>query len=138
MPIFSPQLNAITQFNPGIDLSDDDMKLAAVDQLVLVGHGSILPTGPIGPGGLAPNPVTGVRKGCVELLRYQNGSDDLTLVQIDGTTYTPKNLNDFNEILTAAANAGKCVNFCYFREENRMTMLNVYPQCCCKCDERLD
>lgn len=137
MPIFTPQLNVITQYNPGIDLSDDDMKLAATGQLQLVGLGSILPTGPIltNPrGGTNPSP----RKGCIEYLRYQKNSDDLTLIIIDGNSYSGGNINDFRDILTEAALAGKCVNFCWNEEKKEMTMVNVYPQCCCECQEQRD
>lgn len=133
MPKFSAQLTAITQFNPGIDLSDANMKLANSGTLVLVGHGSILP-----PGNLSPNPIGGGRltsKGCIEHLRYQKNSNDLTVVQVDGEIYRDGNINDFRDILTDAALNGKCINFCWNRERSEMTMVNVYPQCCCACDD---
>lgn len=137
MPVFTPQLNAITQFNPGINLSDADMKLAAAGQLQLVGLGSILPTGPIvaNPGS---NPNRNPAKGCIQILRYQKNSNDLIYLTIDGNAYSGGNINDFRDILTDASLNGKCINFCWNEEKKEMSMVNVYPQCCCECDEKRD
>lgn len=137
MPVFTPQLNVIARNNPGINLSDADMKLAATGQLQLVGAGSILQQGPIviNPGG-GTNPSP--QKGCIEYLRYQKNSEDLVYLVIDGNAYSGGNINDFRDILTEAALAGKCVNFCWNEEKKEMTMVNVYPQCCCKCNETRD
>lgn len=125
----SPQLAAIVQWNPGIDLSADDVKAAAQGDLVLVGLGSVLPTGPvitIGGGRLTP-------KGCIESMRFQKNEEDLVSIVVDGTVYSGGNINDFRQILTDAALAGKCINFCWADRNKQMTMLNVYPNCCCPC-----
>lgn len=125
----SPQLAAIAQWNPGIDLSADDVKAASVGDLILVGQGAVIPTGPVItlPGGrLTP-------KGCIESMRFQNGDEDLQSIVVDGTVYSGGNINEFRNVLTEAALAGKCINFCWSPRERRMTMLNVYPTCCCPC-----
>ncbi|MCK5354438.1 MAG: hypothetical protein KAJ63_04920, partial [Methyloprofundus sp.] len=98
-------------------------------QLVLVGVGSILPPiiGPIG-GKLT-------KQGCIEYMRYQTGSDDLVQIKIDGALYSGGNLKDFREILEKAAFHMKCINFCWNYKTRQMTMLNIYPQCCCRCEE---
>ena len=136
MPRFSPQLSAIAQFNPGIDLPDDAIKLANAGILVLVGHGSILP-----PGGLSIAPGSRGKltsRGCVEHLRYQKSSEDLSVIQVDGEVYSGGNISEFRDILTDAALHGKCINFCWNNEKHEMTMVNVYPQCCCECERTID
>jgi hypothetical protein len=131
----SPQLATIANWNPGITLSDDDVKLANAGTLVLVGVGSILPPllppiiGPVIGGGAI------TKKGCIEYMRYQKGNDDLAQIRIDGASYSGGNLKDFREILEKAAFHMKCINFCWNNRTNQMTMLNVYPQCCCRCEE---
>ena len=66
----SDQLAAIARANPGIDLSADDVRNANNGTLVLVGLGSILPSGPAGNfglgsgGGSQPVPI-----GCIEYMQ---------------------------------------------------------------------
>jgi len=129
----SDQLATIARFNPGIELSDDDVKKISADQLILVGRGSIVPVGPgilVNPGGGGP-----IRKGCIDWMFYGSSSDDLGRIRIDGVSYGPANLKDFRDILEQAAFNDKCINFCFDRTNNKMRMLNVYPQCCCRCEE---
>ena len=127
-------LSAITGAYPGIQLTAADVQQINAGQIVLVGRGSILTPGPGGltggfsPGGLIP-------KGCIDRLFYGTGSKDLDFIQVDGTSYSPSNLKDFREILEQAAFNMKCINFCLVETTNTMRMLNVYPQCCCRCEE---
>lgn len=120
----SNQLIAIARFNPGIQLADDAIKKINAGQIVLVGRGSTTAASPT--------------KGCVEWLFYERSSEDLTRLKIDGTWYSPDNLKDFREAIQAATLAGKCINFCIDQTNNTMFMLNVYPQCCCTCEEVRD
>lgn len=120
----SDQFVAISQWNPGITLSSRDLAAINSGDLILVGHGSIIDSG-----------LTKVKKGCINYLRYQNSGTDLTFFLIDGAYYSPSNLKDFQGILEKAALHGKCINFCYYKSSKKMTMLNVYPQCCCRCEE---
>ena len=129
----SDQLAAIARANPGISLSAADVRNANNGTLVLVGVGSILPVGPAGNFGIGGS--VGVRRGCIEYMRYQTGSEDLREIRMDGAGYGGENVNDFREILEKAAFHMKCINFCWNKETHRMTMLNVYPQCCCRCEE---
>ena len=120
----SNQLVAIARFNPGIQLTDNSVKKINAGQIVLVGRGSTTPSSPT--------------KGCVEWLFYDRSGDDLTRVKIDGNWYSPDNLKDFRDVIQAASLAGKCINFCIDQTDNTMFMLNVYPQCCCECEEVRD
>ena len=121
--LVTEQLSAIVRFNPGITLSDEDIKQIEAGQLVLVGHGSIV----------VPERV-GV--GCIDYMHYGEGSLDLDFIRVDGVLYYPINLKDFREILEKAAFNMKCINFCYYPKSRKMFMLNVYPQCCCVCDRK--
>lgn len=132
----SDQLLTIARWNPGINLSSSSIAAINAGDLVLVGHGSILnpnPGGIFNPGG-----TKAIQKGCIDYLRYQESSKVLTFFRIDGARYQPRNLKDFQEILEKAAFHGKCINFCYNKKTGIMDMLNVYPQCCCRCDEVRD
>lgn len=128
------QLMAIERANPGIKLSSDDQKRAIQGTLVQVGVGAVIPTGPID-FGLPTNRPSFQNRGCISQLRFQKSADDLTLLIIDGNSYSGGNLNEFREVLLDAALAMKCVSFCWDTEKNEMTMLNVHPQCCCRCEE---
>ena len=123
--LVTEQLGIITRFNPGIRLSDEDVKQIEAGQLVLVGFGSLLPSGLVG-------------TGCIDHMFYGEGSQDLDLIWIDGTLYNPVNLKDFREILEKAAFHMKCINFCYNKTSRKMYMLHVYPQCCCVCETKQD
>ena len=70
-------------------------------------------------------------------IRIFTSIDDLEY-SIDGEIYQGGNINDFRDILTDAALHGKCINFCWNRDKNEMTMVNVYPQCCCECEKTID
>lgn len=139
MPTQSLTLNAnlsnIAAFNPNIQLDDATLKKIIAGQIVLVGRGSLIPVPPRQPGG-----VVSSKKGCIDWAFYGTSSSDLERISIDGTPYAPENLKDFAEIIKCAWMSGKCINFCIDRsvEPNRMFMLNVYPQCCCKCEEVRD
>ncbi|MFK7889827.1 MAG: hypothetical protein AB8B63_03345 [Granulosicoccus sp.] len=128
------QLMAIERANPGIKLSSDDQKRAIQGTLVQVGVGAVIPTGPIDFGSPTNRPSF-QNQGCISQLRFQKSADDLTLLIIDGNSYSGGNLNEFREVLLDAALAMKCVSFCWDTEKNEMTMLNVHPQCCCRCEE---
>ena len=122
--LVNEQLAVITRFNQGIELSDDDIKQIQDGQLVLVGYGSIAP--------VTPSPGIG----CLEYMRYGDGSLDLDFIIIDGKFYSPINLKEFREILEKAAFNMKAINFCYNYHTRKMFMLNVYPQRCCVCERK--
>lgn len=127
----SPQLMAIMRANPGIRLSDDDQKRAIAGTLVQVGVGSVLQSGVIAPPGVGN---TFQQRGCISWLKFQNSSEDLDYLVVDGNSYSGGNLNEFRDVLLEAGLAMKCVSFCWDREKRQMTMLNVHPLCCCKCE----
>lgn len=125
-------LMAILRANPGIQLSDDDTKAALTGRLVQVGVGSIIPVGSLVTptrGGVTPQ-----RRGCIEFLQFFKNDEDLSYLVVDGNSYSGGNLSDFREVLLEAAMHMKCVSFCWYPEERRMTMLNVHPLCCCRCE----
>ncbi len=129
----SSQLAVIANWNPGISLSAADRKKASAGKLVLAGLGSILPIGSgVSPVGTA---TSASQKGCIEYMRYQKGSDDLTFIIVDGNSYSGSSINDFREILEKAAFHMKVINFCWNSSTQTMTMLNVFPKHCCKCEK---
>ncbi len=128
----SSQLAVIANWNPGISLSAADMKKASAGKLVLVGLGSILPTGS---GVLSGGATSATSRGCIEYMRYQKGSDELSYLIVDGNAYSDGNLNEFREILEKAAFHMKVINFCWNSSTKTMTMLNIYPKHCCKCEK---
>ena len=123
----SDQLIAIARGNPGITLTDADVKKINANQLVLVGLGSLT----LGFGRITPT-------GCIDHMFYGSGSNDLDRIRIDGTSYGPTNIKDFREILEKAAFHMKCINFCFDKTDNTMRMLNVFPQCCCECEQKME
>lgn len=127
------QLMAIERANPGIKLSTDDQKRATQGILLQVGVGAIIPTGPIFTANPRPSRPDFIR-GCVEYLRFQKSSEDLTMIIVDGDSYSGDNINEFREVLLEASLAMKCVSFCWDTEKREMTMLNVLPKCCCECE----
>ncbi len=133
----SPQLATIGQWNPGVRLSNDDVRLANAGDLVLVGLGSTLQTGNFAGTFVDPSFVS-VRRGCIDWLRYQNKSSELTAFSMDGNLYSGGNINDFRERIEDAAFHMKKINFCWYPRERRMTMLNIYPQQCCRCTDAPD
>ena len=132
------QLMAIERANPGIKLSGDDQKRAVQGTLLQVGAGAIIPNGPI-----TNSAITGIAspllrpqpKGCISYMRFLKSAEDLTLIIVDGNTYSGGNINEFREVIRDAALAMKCVSFCWDAEKREMTMLNVLPLCCCRCEE---
>jgi hypothetical protein len=130
------QLMAIERANPGVKLSSDDQKRAAQGTLLQVGVGAVIPTGPI----IIGNPTRGNSntfqpKGCLSYLQFFKNAEDLTHIVVDGNSYTGGNINEFREVLLEASLAMKCISFCWDTEKREMTMLNVHPLCCCRCDE---
>ena len=109
-------LTRISAGNPPLDATTV-LRGIQTSGLVLVGH---VPT-------LSPT------KGCIEWLFFDN-NDTLTKLKLDGVWYTPTNLKDFQKRIIAAALEDKCINFC-ITDDRVMSMLNIYPQCCCPCDE---
>jgi hypothetical protein len=128
------QLMAIERANPGIKLSSDDQKRASQGILVQVGVGAVNPIGPIAIGSVNTT-QTFQHQGCISQLRFQKSAEDLTYLVIDGNGYSGGNLDEFREVLLDAALAMKCISFCWDTEKKEMTMLNVHPQCCCRCEE---
>lgn len=126
----SAQLMAIQRANPGLVISDDIKRRVLAGTLVQVGVGSILPSGPVVVGG--GKRLTDL--GCIEYLQFQKSSEDLSYLIIDGNSYFGGNINEFREVLLDAALHMKCVSFCWDSKEREMTMLNVHPQCCCRCE----
>jgi hypothetical protein len=128
---------AIQRANPGIQLSDDDQKRAIQGTLMQVGVGAVIANGPLTNGSIAGTVSSGASqpKGCVSYLRFQKSAEDLTIVIVDGNTYSGGNINEFREVLLDASLAMKCVSFCWDSEKREMTMLNVHPLCCCRCEE---
>ena len=132
MPNKSLVLNAnlanIATFNPNLAVDDRALQQIIAGQITLIGRGSLLAF----PTGRSP------KKGCIDHLRYGSSSEDLDSLKIDGSNYAPTNLKDFAEIIKCAWMSGKCINFCLNSSNNTMNMLNVYPQCCCECEETRD
>ena len=128
------QLMAIERANPGLRLSSDDQKRAIQGTLMQVGVGSVIPIGAIDIG-LSANPSDFQQRGCINQLRFQKSAEDLTVLIIDGNNYSGGNINEFREVLLDAALAMKCVSFCWDSEKKEMTMLNVHPRCCCRCEQ---
>lgn len=128
------QLMAIERANPGLRLSSDDQKRAIQGTLQQVGVGAVIPVGPIIIG-LPPNRPDFQQRGCISQLRFQKSAEDLTILIVDGNTYAGGNINEFRDVLLDAALAMKCVSFCWDSEKKEMTMLNVHPHCCCRCNE---
>ena len=132
------QLMAIERANPGVKLSNDDQKRAVQGMLLQVGVGAVIPSGPITNSaitGIAIAPASGQPKGCISYMRFQKSAEDLTLIIVDGNSYSGGNINEFRDVLREAALAMKCVSFCWDAEKSEMTMLNVHPLCCCRCEE---
>lgn len=122
----TPNAIRVIAANPGLTFSASDIRALNTGNLVLVPSGAI-----------SPGTVTSV-SGCITYLQFLNGDDDLNLVGIDGVFYTQgqiTNLNDFRETFKEAACCGHGVSFCWYKEEKRMTMLNLEP-CKCTCDKR--
>lgn len=128
------QLMAIERANPGIKLSSDDQKRATQGTLLQVGVGAVIPRGPLISGSLTLASDF-QSQGCIDQLRFQKSSEDLTYLVVDGNGYSGGNIDEFREVLLDAALAMKCVSFCWDTEKKEMTMLNVHPQCCCRCEE---
>lgn len=131
------QLMAIIRANPGIKLSNDDQKRATQGTLLQVGVGAIIPNGTITNSsitGIATSLKSSLIRGCIEYMRFQENADDLTFIIVDGNTYAGENIKEFREVLLDAALAMKCVSFCWDTEKSKMTMLNVHPLCCCRCE----
>lgn len=124
----STNANLIFQQNPNLAFSADDLR--AIQQGTLV---------PI-PGGIVigPTPVD-VINGCITLLRYGSGDDDLVYVQFDsGDFLTPakaSNLNDFRETYQTAANHGFGTSACLNTSTKKLFMVNLRP-CRCRCKRR--
>ena len=133
----SDNLINIAQNNPGIDLAQN-LEGIQSQSVILVGRNAIfqIPSGALGTGFVTPTPRPFPAIGCVEHLFYGESSDDLDSIRIDGVSYSPSNLKSFREVLLKAALAMKCLNFCINQNDGTMFMLNVYPQCCCECEER--
>ena len=135
----SANLRAIVEANQGIELSAADVRNANNGVLVLAGVGSNLPVGDYKIVATLPHLT---QRGCIEKMTYgragtpEVGSEDLFYIVVDGNFYSGSgNLNDFREILEKAAFHMKCINFCWNSETHFMSMLNVYPQCCCRCEQ---
>jgi len=135
------QLMAIIRANPGIKLSNDDQKRATQGTLLQVGVGAIIPNGSLTNSsitGIATSPNRSLIRGCISYMRFQKDAEDLTFIVVDGNTYEGENIKDFREVLLEAALAMKCVSFCWDTEKREMTMLNVHPLCCCRCENSGD
>lgn len=121
----SPQVLEVLRANPDLDFSSIDLAKAQKGTLVVAG--SLFPPQP---------PSSGLKRGCITSLRYQDDGNDLVRIVVGGVSYTTaqiSNLNDFRNRLQEAANFGHEVSFCFYSEDKKMTMLNIYP-CGCKCE----
>ncbi|MEZ5351439.1 MAG: hypothetical protein R2762_02295 [Bryobacteraceae bacterium] len=79
--------------------------------------------------------VTFKNAGCIRMLRYGTGSDNLVYVQFDNAVITNVDaLKKFKETFECAAKYGMGVTYCESTDGRTISMVNLYP-CRCKCKD---